>query len=353
MAGLIAAALAGGLQGAGAAGEKALGRMQETEEKLSFERERAALEEQRQQRLFDMQAAERQKDRDLQTIEREKDRTLRKEERAEDRATRKTEREEDQGLRKIEREEDRGERQKDRDQQSKERELDRAAQLRNTQLHVGASIAAARMQAERAGTTYQTGADGNMYKVQNGQSTLVTGADGQPFKPAKDVTQSALKIADIYQSQAKAAYDAAKTDPTGGAELRKEGDRLSALAASIISGKTPEPKFGVPTEQANKYLLGQMRAGKAAEAVRDYELKFGPGSAARVQGFMEASKPPPAAPAAEPAAPTTTKQPDTAPAGKREPLIDSPLGRFIEQERQRPDGPRFKLPAPLINIGPQ
>jgi len=61
MAGLIASALAGGIAGAGAAAGTALGRMQETEEKKSFEMMRSELEMQRQTAIENLRFANQEK----------------------------------------------------------------------------------------------------------------------------------------------------------------------------------------------------------------------------------------------------------------------------------------------------
>jgi len=61
MAGLIASALAGGIAGAGAAAGTALGRMQETEEKKSFELMRSELEMQRQTAIENLRATNAEK----------------------------------------------------------------------------------------------------------------------------------------------------------------------------------------------------------------------------------------------------------------------------------------------------
>lgn len=287
--GLIAHALAGGAEGAGKAGVKAFGELMEQEGKLEFERERDRLQTQREQALQALihantlerdagnnAAADKRMDKDIgarkdletgrQGFEEKMDST--------------------RGARDIE------QRKLDREQQSTENRLNRENQLKTTQMHVNATMSAARMQAERANTVYQTGTDGALYAVSpKGGAVPIKDADGKAFKPAKDVTQSALKTADIYQQQAKLYGDMAKTDPMNSKEYAAEAKRYNDLAVSIITGKTPEPTFKPSNERLDNAVLNDLRSGKSlTEVQRNYETLVGPGKLGQLPGFAEAVK---------------------------------------------------------------
>lgn len=280
--GLIAHALAGGAEGAGKAGVKAFGELMEQEGKLEFERERDRLQTQREQALqalIHANTLERDAGNNAAADKRmDKDIGARKDLEA-GRQGFEEKMDEKRGGRDIE------QRRLDREQQSRENQLNRENQLKTTQMHVNATMSAARMQAERANTVYQTGADGALYAVSpKGGAVPIVGSDGKAFKPAKDLTQSALKMADIYQQQSKLYGDMAKTDPMNAKEYVAESKRYADLAQGVISGKMPEPTYSKPTEPAQKALL----ANPTPQMIMQYDQKFGPGAAGQVPGLQDA-----------------------------------------------------------------
>lgn len=221
---ILFGAIAGGLAGAGAAGEKALGRMQEHEQQKSLEELRAELMFEKQKRLAELTHSQNvDMERNVRQPHAEKiqraDHTFRKEEAA-------AKREHDTQLLGIKMQDEWARI----NAQLKESALDRASRERVANAQIAASK-----------SVIQTDSTGNLYRVDmnTGKATPVVNAiTGEALVAKTDLSASQLKIIGLQESWAKAVLENQTSTPEERAAATK---MLTEALPRALSREGPSP----------------------------------------------------------------------------------------------------------------